>query len=84
MKTTLVIDAGNTRIKAGVFTGSDLKEVFYFGNNDWNALKSFFLEYQFDQSILSSVRSEKETNWLLQMMPNSIHFKVILDLLTIK
>jgi type III pantothenate kinase len=75
MKTTLVIDAGNTRIKAGVFTGSYLKEVFYFGNTDWNALKSFLLEYQFDQSILSSVRSEKETNWLLQMMPNSIHFK---------
>jgi type III pantothenate kinase len=75
MKTTLVIDAGNTRIKAGVFTGSELKEVFYFGNADWNALKSFLLEYQFDQSILSSVRSEKETNWLLQMMPNSIHFK---------
>ena len=75
MKTTLVIDAGNTRIKAGVFTDSELKEVFYFGNNDWNALKSFLQEYQFDQSILSSVRSEKETNWLLQMMPNSIHFK---------
>jgi type III pantothenate kinase len=75
IKTTLVIDAGNTRIKAGVFTGSDLKEVFYFGNNDWKSLKSFLMEYQFDQSILSSVRSEKETNWLLQMMPNSIHFK---------
>ena len=75
IKTTLVIDAGNTRIKAGVFADSNLKEVFYFGNKDWKALKSFLLEYQFDQSILSSVRSEKETNWLLQMMPNSIHFK---------
>lgn len=75
MGTTLVIDAGNTRIKAGVFTNSNLQEVFYFGNTDWKALKSFLMEYQFDQSILSSVRSEKETNWLLQMMPNSIHFK---------
>ena len=75
MKTTLVIDAGNTRVKLGVFTDNHLKEVFYFGNNDWNKLKSFLFEYHFDQSILSSVRSEKETNWLLQMMPNSIHFK---------
>ncbi len=75
MKTTLVIDAGNTRIKAGVFKGDQLKEIFYFGNQDWNSLKTFLLEYHFDRSILSSVRSEKETNWLLQMMPNSIHFK---------
>ena len=80
MKTTLVIDAGNTRIKAGVFTGDDLKEVFYFGNQDWHSLKTFLLEYHFDRSILSSVRSEKETNWLLQMMPNSIHFKNFVDL----
>ena len=75
MKTILVIDAGNTRIKAGVFKGKELKEIFYFGNQDWNSLKTFLLEYHFDQSILSSVRSEKETNWLLQMMPNSVHFK---------
>lgn len=75
MKTTLVIDAGNTRIKAGIFRGSELKEVFYFGNREWQGLKSFLMEYQFDNSILSSVRSERETNWLLQMMPNSIHFK---------
>jgi len=74
MKTSLVVDAGNTRIKAGVFSDSNLKEIFYFGNNDWKELKSFLMEYQFDQSILSSVRSTKETNWLLQMMPNSIHF----------
>lgn len=79
MKTTLVIDAGNTRIKAGVFIDDQLKDVYYFGNKDWNKLKSFLLEYHFDQSILSSVRSEKETTWLLQMMPNSIHFKNSID-----
>lgn len=75
MKTTLVIDAGNTRIKAGIFSNDYLKDVYYFGNKDWDKLKSFLLEYHFDQSVLSSVRSEKETTWLLQMMPNSIHFK---------
>ena len=74
-KTTLVIDAGNTRIKAGIFMGEKLKEILYFGNKEWTQLKTFLLEYHFDKSILSSVRSEKETTWLLQMMPNSIHFK---------
>ncbi len=75
LKTTLVIDAGNTRIKVGVFIEEQLKEIFYFGNQEWGQLKTFLLEYHFDQSILSSVRSEKETTWLLQMMPNSIYFK---------
>ena len=75
MKTTLVIDAGHTRIKAGVFAGEQLIDILYFGEQDWNSLKSFLLEYRFDRSILSSVRSEKETTWLLQMMPNSIHFR---------
>jgi type III pantothenate kinase len=75
MKTILVVDAGNTRIKVGIFRNEELVEVLYFGNQDWSSLKTFLVEYHFDQSILSSVRSEKETAWLLQMMPNSMRFK---------
>jgi type III pantothenate kinase len=74
MDTTIVVDAGNTRIKTGVFKGDRLQEVLYFGSEDWNALKSFLLEHRFENTIVSSVRSEKETRWILQLLHNPIRF----------
>ena len=74
MDTTIVVDAGNTRIKTGVFKGDRLQEVFYFGSDDWNALKSFLLDNRFENTIVSSVRSEKETRWILQLLQNPIRF----------
>lgn len=80
MTTTIVVDAGNTRIKTGVFKGDRLQEVLHFGSNDWNALKSFLLEHRFSNSIVSSVRSEKETRWILQLLHNPIHFDSKIEL----
>lgn len=80
MDTTIVVDAGNTRIKTGVFKGDRLQEVLYFGSEDWNALKSFLLEHRFENTIVSSVRSEKETRWILQLLHNPIRFHSGMDL----
>jgi type III pantothenate kinase len=80
MNTTIVVDAGNTRIKTGVFKGDRLQEVLYFGSEDWNALKSFLLENRFENTIVSSVRSEKETRWILQLLHNPIRFNPGIEL----
>ena len=80
MNTTIVVDAGNTRIKVGVFKGDRLQEVLYFGGDDWNSLKSFLLEHRFENTIVSSVRSEKETRWILQLLNNPIRFNSGLEL----
>jgi type III pantothenate kinase len=80
MNTTIVIDAGNTRIKTAVFKGDRLQEVLYFGSDDWNLLKSFLLEYRFASAIVSSVRSEKDTKWILQLLHNPIRFNHTLEL----
>jgi type III pantothenate kinase len=80
MNSSIVIDAGNTRIKVGVFKGDRIQEVLHFGNEDWNSLKSFLLDHQFNNAIVSSVRSEKDTKWILQLLPNPIRFSATLDL----
>ncbi|MBP6458802.1 MAG: type III pantothenate kinase [Crocinitomicaceae bacterium] len=80
MDSSIVIDAGNTRIKVGVFRGDRIQEVLHFGNEDWNALKAFLLDHQFNNAIVSSVRSEKDTKWILQLLPNPKRFTSSLDL----
>ncbi len=80
MNTTIVVDAGNTRIKTAVFKGDRIQEVLYFGSDDWNALKSFLLEHRFSNAIVSSVRSEKETRWILQLLHNPIRFNTGMEL----
>jgi type III pantothenate kinase len=80
MNTTIVVDAGNTRIKTAVFKEDRLQEVLYFGSDDWNSLKSFLLEHRFSNAIVSSVRSEKETRWILQMLHNPIRFNASMEL----
>lgn len=48
-----VIDAGNTRAKAGIFSGKDLKEKFTFDSID--QLKDFLTKNSFDNVLISSV-----------------------------
>jgi len=67
-KRYLVVDAGNTRIKVAVFHDGQLDEIHLFSNNELQALKSFLLDTRFHKAIVSSVRSEKETRWLMQLM----------------
>lgn len=71
---TIVIDAGNTCIKVGVFKKDRIQEVMHFGNDDWTALKSFLTEFTYLNSIVSSVRSEKDTRWILQLLNNPKRF----------
>jgi type III pantothenate kinase len=48
-----VIDAGNTRAKAGIFSGKELKEKFAFDSID--QLKDFLTKNTFDNVLISSV-----------------------------
>lgn len=70
-KHTIVIDAGNTRIKAGVFQGYDLQHVQSFDNTQLNELKSFLARYESFSGIICSVRSLKDTKWLRGMLPKA-------------
>ena len=78
--TTLVIDAGNTRIKIGVFKNEALVEVIRFGNEEWNDLKSFLLEYRFTNSVVSSVRSDKDTRWILAASKLATSSALVIDI----
>lgn len=68
-KHTLVVDAGNTRIKVGVFQDYDLQEVRSFNNDELNQLKSYLVPYENFSGIICSVRSQKDTKWLRSMLP---------------
>jgi len=67
-KRYLVVDAGNTRIKVAVFIDDKLDGIHLFSSDELQSLKSFLLDTKFYKAILSSVRSPKETQWLLQLL----------------
>lgn len=73
-KSTIVVDAGNTRIKVGIFQGFDLQDVFAFSNNELDKLKSLLLKYKSLDGIISSVRAEKNTKWIKGLLPNALLF----------
>jgi type III pantothenate kinase len=54
----LVIDYGNTRIKAALFSGTKLQEKFLFGTIQ--QLKNFLEKEKFEHSIVSSVSESTE------------------------
>lgn len=62
--TYLVIDAGNTRIKAGIFSGNAMNAK-YFSKENQAELKAFLQESRHDHAVLSSVLSDEETTSLL-------------------
>lgn len=76
-KRYLVVDAGNTRIKVAVYNNEELAEIHLFSSDELQKLKSFLLDNRFHEAILSSVRSKKETQWLLQLMQGAKLFKNI-------
>lgn len=79
-KRYLVVDAGNTRIKVAVYNNTELIEIHLFSSSELQKLKSFLLDHRFHQAILSSVRSQKETQWLLQLMQGAKLFRSISEL----
>lgn len=74
-KSSIVVDAGNTRIKAGVFQGYDLQDVRSFNNQEWNELKVFLNRFENWNGIICSVRSQKDTKWLRGMLPHTTLFQ---------
>lgn len=70
--TVLVIDAGNTAIKVGVFNNGELSRVQRFESKNKEILKA--LSEEFDQApcAVSSVLSENETNLLAAYFKNCL------------
>ena len=71
---SLVIDAGNTRIKAAVFHNADLEEVHLFAKDDLHQLKTFVQKHNELPAIIASVKADKDTKWLKQLVPKAIVF----------
>ncbi|MDD2983142.1 MAG: type III pantothenate kinase [Crocinitomicaceae bacterium] len=76
-KRFLVIDAGNTRVKIGVYVQDELVDDLSFSNEELPRLKSFLTGNRFDASIISSVRSQKDTKWLLQLVQGAKLFQAL-------
>jgi type III pantothenate kinase len=55
MSTTLCLDFGNTRMKAGLFAGNKLQQFFIFHNDPIQELNDLLDEHKSEYAILSSV-----------------------------
>jgi type III pantothenate kinase len=55
MTKTLCLDFGNTRLKAAVFCGEEIQEIFVLKNNGLDDLSFILEKFKPDSSILSSV-----------------------------
>ena len=77
---SLVIDAGNTRIKAAVFHAADLEEVHSFSKEQLNELKAFIQQHGHLPAIIASVKADKDTRWLKQLAPKALLFKTTMRL----
>lgn len=71
---SIVVDAGNTRIKVGLFQDSNLQEVYAFSNEELDKFKTYLLKHKTCTGIISSVRSDKNTKWIKGLLPNAILF----------
>lgn len=74
MKQSVVIDAGNTRIKVGLFQHADLMEVRSFTNDQLHEFKTFLQLLTGLPTIIASVKNEKETKWLKQLISGALLF----------
>lgn len=80
-KRYLVVDAGNTRVKLALFEAGKCIEFLAFGNSELQKVQSTLLLWKYDHSILASVRSNKDTLWLKQLMKNVVLFNKLKELL---
>lgn len=76
-KRFLVVDAGNTRIKMGVYVQNELVDNLCFSNDELEKIKSYLTGNRFDGAIISSVRSKKDTQWLLQLVQGAKLFQTL-------
>jgi type III pantothenate kinase len=74
-KRSLIVDAGNTRIKVAIFHQSDLEEVHSFDTGHLAELKAFLQRHNGIPAIIASVKADKDTKWLQQLLPGSVIFR---------
>lgn len=79
-QTTLVVDAGNTSIKLGIFHNRHLHEVVRFSLDQLGEMKTFLMEHRFSATVFSSVLSEKNTKWIAQLLEHPVRFSSSMDL----
>lgn len=77
---SLVIDAGNTRIKVGIFHRSDLQEVHSFDAQHLAELKTLLQQHDHFPAIIASVKADKDTRWLKQLLPKALLFRTTMPL----
>lgn len=80
LEKSLVIDAGNTRIKVAIFQYSEIQLVRAFSNDQLADLKNFLMGMEAIPAIIASVRSENNTKWLHRLLPKALRFSVQLKL----
>ena len=67
----LVIDAGNTSIKVGLFYEGELIKVCRFSLDDLGALSNWIEDHRVTKSVLSSVLSAADTRRILSLTPDT-------------
>ena len=70
----ITLDAGNTRIKCGVWMNENLLEMHFFHGVNDAKLKHFASEHQNFPTIISSVLSYENTQTLKGLFPHSVLF----------
>lgn len=70
----ITIDVGNTRIKIARWEQQNLLEVLHFDHHTDENLQDFAKNNGHIPAIISSVRSEEDTNRLMDLFPNAIRF----------
>lgn len=71
-KPILVIDAGNTSVKVGKFINNELIEVNRFELNSPEILVEYIEKTIPEKLVISSVLSEKDTDFLMSFFPDTI------------
>lgn len=70
----ITLDAGNTRIKCGIWKDELLQNVVVFDSVDANELNLFAREHSDAETIISSVLSYEDTQKLHRLFPNAVLF----------
>ena len=70
----LVIDAGNTFIKAGIFDKNELVAKKKFNSHKKNSIAQWICKYNIDKSLLASV--SLSSNQIKKFLPKKVHISI--------
>ncbi|MES2589266.1 MAG: type III pantothenate kinase [Bacteroidota bacterium] len=71
----LVIDAGNTRIKLALFENDEIVKFATLSSEEISSIEAVLKDFSYSKAIISSVRSEEDTNFILSNLKNCFHVK---------